>query len=325
MALIDLCLPLRGPSLAQQSELKIDLSGTLISVKLPDSDDGVIRNGPKCQTDNLYDLPFGRWRNDDPYETEGFGLFNCEWQFHRLFLSDSTADVGFGLSVFHLPEFQSLFRPRRLECAIERLIYTTPFLSTQKSGESRLNWQVIDGPNQWIRYEYIGCRRRYEATEHVGVLWHLPLTDKHLLSVRFRFIYRSKNQLVRKKCAELMSMIMESFRVELSNDALQQKRVAQEAYPYEKISTSLPPYTFETPEILIRHDLIGKVSEQINHDSSYPDHLFEKLVEEADMKQRAYADEVRDRILKSHLRFGELEQQDYENHLANQRKSAEVG
>lgn len=318
MSFLDLCLPPIGPNLHRLSERKINLSGTSISVKVPDNN---YWPEPKSETEaqsyNLYDMEFYRWKKLYKFEPENRCMLARAWQYKRTFARGSTAKVELSVEIARMPEFQSLFRPRRLECAIERMIYAKPHFSTQESGKNRLNWQIVDGGNRWIRYDYMGSGWEYNGAEHVGAVWHYPLTDEHLLSVVFRFIYRSKSELARKKCTELMELVMKSFRVELSADALRQKAAMEAAYPYEKLSASLPPYTFETAKVLNRYDLIGKISEQIDHDTSYPDDKFEELVKAADFKQRKHSKDVRRRVLRSHLRFEELERQDYERYISS--------
>lgn len=319
MSFLDLCLPPIGPNLHRLSERKINLSGTSISVKVPDNNYWPEPGGePEVQSYNLYDMEFSRWKKLHKFEPERFFLLARAWQYKRMFVGGITAQIELSVEVSRLPDFQSLFRPRRLECAVERCIYATPNFSTQKSGKNRLEWRVTEGDNRWVRYGYIGGRALYNCKEHVGVVWQMPLTDEHLLSVVFRFIYYSDSHAARKRCTELMEFVMKSFRVELSADALRQKAAMEAAYPYEKLSASLPPYTFETAKVLNRYDLIGKVSEQIDHDTSYPDDKFEELVKAADFKQRKHSKDVRRRVLRSHLRFEELERQDYERYISSQ-------
>jgi len=320
MSLLDFCLPPIGSNLHRFSERKINLSGTSISIIVPDNNCYPAPGGePEIQSYNLYDLKFSRWKKLHKFEPERFGLLGRAWEYKRILnVNGSVADARFHVNVIRMPEFQSLFRPRRLECAIERLIYATPNFSTQESGKNRLDWQIFDGLNRWIRYGYVGERALYNCKEHVGVVWQMPLTDEHLLSVVFRFIYYSDSHVARKRCSELMELVMKSFRVELSADAVRQKAAMEAAYPYEKLSASLPPYTFETAKVLNRYDLIGKVSEQIDYDTSCPDDKFDALVKEADLKQRKHSKDVRRRVLRSHLRFEELERQDYARYISSQ-------
>lgn len=320
MSFLDLCLPPIGPNLHRLSERKINLSGTSISIKVPDNNCWPEpKSEIEAQSYNLYDMEFFRWKKLHKFEPEKNCVLARAWQYTRLLFSDGlVAKVEFAVYVVRMSEFQSLFRPRRLECAIERLIYATPNFSTQESGKNRLDWMLVDDGSLWARHRYVEFENDHNGRGHVGEIRYLPITDEHLLVARFRFFYHSKSELARKKCTELMELVMKSFRVELSADALRQKAAMEAAYPYEKLSASLPPYTFETAKVLNRYDLIGKVSEQIDHDTSYPDDKFEELVKAADFKQRKHSKDVRRRVLRSHLRFEELERQDYERYISSQ-------
>lgn len=115
---------------------------------------------------------------------------------------------------------------------------------------------------------------------------------------------------------ELEGVVMNSVQVELSGDARRQKGAAECAYPHEALSRSLPPYEFEKAELLDELDVIRKVSASLDHDSSISEAAFDKLVKEAIQKQHEEVEEVRQRILASHLRFDELEEQDYANSIS---------
>ena len=135
------------------------------------------------------------------------------------------------------------------------------------------------------------------------------------MSVRFRFIYHSKSKLVRKKCTELMELVMKSFRVELSADAVRQKAAMEAAYPYEKINSHLPAYEYETIKVLSEWEIADRVSEQLNHDFEFGSKKFADLCDKAEREQALRVQEVRDRLLKTHLRFEELERQDYQRYI----------
>lgn len=318
MSFLDLCLPPIGPNLNRLSERKINLSGTSITLKVPDNNYWPEPGGePETQSYNLYDMEFFRWEKEDLFEPESYCLLARAWQYKRILTRGYSTKVQVAVEVVRLPEFQSLFRPRRLECAVERIIYATPHFSTQKSGKNRLNWQIVDRDSRWVRYEYIGSGGAYDGAEHVGVVWNLPLTDEHLLRVRFRFIYHSDSELARKKCTELMELVMKSFRVELSADALRQKAAMEAAYPYERINPHLPPYEYEIIEVLSEWEMADKVGAQLNYDFSNGYQKFADLSDKAEKEQALRVQEVRDRILKTHLRFEELERQDYERYISS--------
>jgi hypothetical protein len=318
MSFLDSFCPLWGPNIKRRLERRINLSGTSIILDVPDNNDYPCPEAePESQAINLYDLNYSRWESTDHFESERFGLLGRAWQYKRRLIGGNVADVRMNISVFRMPEFQSLFRPRRLECAVERLIFATPNFSTQESGKNRLNWQIAEGSNRWVQFEYKGETALYGCKEHMGVVRLLPLSDEHLLSVVFRFIYYSDSEIARKKCLALMDTIMASFRLTLSEDAIRQKNEVEKLYPYEKISAHLPPYEFETVKVLSEWEIADKVGEQLNHD--FPDGFkqLEKLCAIEEAKQELKIKEVREHVLESHMRFEELERQDYEKYIFN--------
>src|SRR5690606_17670322 len=146
------------------------------------------------------------------------------------------------------------------------------------------------------------------AEECYESVWHMPISDQHLLTVRFDQVIRKKRTRLAEVYQTIIDKVMNSFEVKLSPDAQAQQRLAKETYPHEALSASLPPYEFEEIELLERLELINLVSEENDHDFSIPDDVFEAQVQQKNRNQLQLAKEIKERTLASHLRFKTTEQ-----------------
>lgn len=202
-----------------------------------------------------------------------------------------------------MPEFSNLFHPRHLECAVERYIYTA-HTAYRIPGECRKNWQVkaING-TQWVSYKSTGYAGFRSAEACYESVWHTPITDDHLLTVRFDQVIRKKRTRLAEVYQKIIDQVMNSFEIDLSPDAKSQQTKIQVQYPNERLNERLPPYDFEDFDLLERLELINLVSAENNHDLSIPDNIFEAQVQKKDREQKQRAKDIKERILASHLRF----------------------
>src|SRR5690606_21255371 len=245
-----------------------------------------------------------RFDEDEIAEPGSLGLLLKYWEFTGIPVLDGTGELGdmrLAVSIESMAEFSSLFRPRRLECAIERFIYTSSD-AYRLSGKCRMNWRVttING-SVWANYQstgYAGFRNAEECYESV---WHMPISDQHLLTVRFDQVIRKKRTRLAEVYQTIIDKVMNSFEVQLSSDAQAQQRVAKENYPDETLSESLPPYEFETFEPDNEYELMSKISAQHNFELQHEE--VKRLWEAEKQRQREVVNDTRTRVIASHLHF----------------------
>ena len=303
----------KGPSLRHLEEHVFNLSGAQIKFFAPEHyHDAIAATVPRNGHFNLYDTKlFNRFEEENLSEPPVLWLKLKRWRFKGIPLLDGTGvlgDLTMEVTVSDMPEFSTLFHSRHLERAVERYIYSSSD-AYRISGECRMNWRVttING-SVWVNYQstgYAGFRNAEECYESV---WHTPISDQHLLTVRFDQVIRKKRTRLAEVYQTIIDKVMNSFEVKLSPDAQSQQRVAKENYPDESLSESLPPYEFEEIELLERLELIDLVSKENNHDFSIPDDVFEAQVQQKDHNQLQLAKEIKERTLASHLRFRATEQ-----------------
>src|SRR5690606_14272307 len=147
---------------------------------------------------------------------------------------------------------------------------------------------------------YVGLHRAVECYESV---WHTPITDQHLLTVRYDQVISKKRTRLAETYQNIIKLVMNSFTIQLSQDAQAQQAAVKAQHPDERLSEFLPPYEFETVDLLERLELINLVSEENNHDMSISDDVFVAQVQQKDRDQKQQAKNVKEQILKSHLRF----------------------
>lgn len=301
----------KGPDLKRLERHKILASGTEITYLAPKHNDSGIPAYPVTpKALNLYDSTvFGRYEEKDLTEPASFGATLKHWEFTGIPLLDGTGELGemtFEVSIENMPEFASLFRSRHLECAVERYIYAA-YTSYRIPGQCRMDWKVHTINNVvWVNYHsngYPGFRNAEECYESV---WHTPITDQHLLTVRFDQVIRKKRTRLAEVYQNIINKIMSSFEIQLSSDAQSQLDAVKANFPDETLNETLPPYEFEEVDILERLDLINQVSAENNHDLSIPDDVFEAQVQKKDRDQKRKAKDIKEKILASHLRFKEM-------------------
>ena len=296
----------KGPDLRNLETHLFNLSGTRVKFRAPAHyHDAIGATPPHKENVNLYEQDlFDRLDEEDLAEPPSYPLELKYWRFKGVPILDGTGvlgDMRLHVSIQHLPEFISLFRPLHLECAVERCIYSSPN-AYKNSGQCRLDWQVreING-SDWVGY------RSHHLTTDEGCgyesVWHTPITDEHLLTVRFNQGIGKKRTRLAEVYEKIIDLVMGSVKIQLSSDAKAQQAYIKQLYPDERLSEYLPPYQFEEIELLEELDLINLISAENNHDLSIPDDIFDAQVQQKDQEQRRRAEETRSKILASHLRF----------------------
>ncbi|WP_027330768.1 hypothetical protein [Marinimicrobium agarilyticum] len=258
---------------------------------------------------NIYDdALFSRFYEDNAAEPPRMELAVKWWEYTGLPILDGTGYLGqirFRIFLNRMPEFSSLFRPKNLECAVERYIYTSPS-STRYPGTNRLDWRIADiNGSRWVNYGMIGWTAMYSAEEVYTSFWQIPITDEHLLTVEFVQVIALKRTNLKQVFQKVIDAVMNSFTIELSSDAAAQKARVEKEYLGETLSKSLPPYEFDHLEALTGLEMVQKVSESLNHDLSIPKADFDEIVAKEEKKQEEELKAIRERVLQSHLRFFE--------------------
>lgn len=296
----------KGPSLKHLEEHLFNLSGTRVKFLAPKHYHHSIPAAPANNGDfNLYEKElFKRFEEDDLSEPSTLWLKFRRWEFTGMPLLDGTGFLGgmtMGLTIQHMPEFESLFSPKKFECAIERYIYTSPD-TYRDSGACRLDWKLVKFNNLlWVSYysDHMRDKDGYACQS----LWHIPITDQHMFTVCFNQTITKRRTRLPQIYQAIINQVMSSFEIQLSSDAQSQRDYIKTNYPDEQLSEALSPYEFEEVEILERLELINQVSAENNHDFSIPDDVFEAQVQGKDRDQKRKAKNIKEHILASHLRF----------------------
>jgi hypothetical protein len=298
----------KGPDLKRSEQHSISVSGTRIAFSAPPHD-AIQATPPLSGSFNLYDAShFGRFNKTDQVEPASFTLELKDWRFNGIPLLDGTGVIGdmkFKVSIVSMPEFASLFHPRHLECAVERYIYTA-YTAYRIPGECRQNWRVIKiNGKEWVNYESMGYPGYRNAEECYESVWHTPITDQHLLTVRFDQVIRKKRTRLAEIYESIIDRVMNSFEIQLSSDAQSQQQYIRQKFPNEGLSKNLPPYEFEEFELDNEYELIGNISAQ--HNFELPHEKVKRLWEIEKKRQRQMQKETRARVVESHLRFKSVE------------------
>ena len=298
------------PDLKSLERHEIIASGTVITFCAPKhNDSGITANPVLTKKINLYDPTFfGRYEDKDLTEPASYGATLKHWEFTGVPVLDGTGELGdmmFHVTISDMPEFASLFRPRHFECVIERCIFTSPH-AYRISGECRMNWNVRTLNNiPWVNYRSNGYAEFRSAEECYESVWHTPITNQHLLTVRFDQVIRKKRTSLAESYETIIDRVMNSFEIQLSSDAQSQQQYIRQKFPNEGLSKNLPPYEFEEFELDNEYELIGNISAQ--HNFELPHEEVKRLWEIEKKRQRQMQKETRARVVESHLRFKSVE------------------
>ncbi len=305
----------KGPNLRELEEYKIDLSGISIRLKMPYSNVRPYFEKQYRQSKNLYDKSiYHSSKHNDPLKPPELGLVVNGWRYKGFTLFDN--ELGrmlLDISVAHMPDFCSLFRQRRFECAIERYIYLTELYSA--AGKSRINFESQNINNiDWAHYE---CHASEDASIGFQSVWQTPLTDEHLLTVFFSQSGEFAKTGLKIAFSDLMNMIMSSLSIEWPEDILRQKNDVKNSYPCESFPENLPLYKCEYYDPIDGLDLARKVSAKYNHEIT-PDmqESFDAEVSQLEELEKQKQQATHQKNLDHHMRFEELEAEDRKRYLA---------
>ena len=295
----------KGPDLTHKEKYVFDLSGSHLEIVTPHSN---YKKMPDRLTSrfsgNIYDLAemsdAATGSKARTYRSLGCGA--RYWRFSGLpIFQPELASLKLGVSVAHFPEFGSLFRPRRFEKAIERRLYCGDGTAT-KSYTNRANWLLCDKAHWlWVSYEIIQDITRRGLGD---VYWCTPISDEHMLTLHFEKSFFSKNaETLEKAFKPVIDCVTNSIKFTPSSDAIQQRKEAQEQYPHEKLSESMPPYVFDRVEVQDEVYIFTQVSKK--HSDSWTYEQIDKEAKRIHKQQQKEAMELEEKILASHLAFDE--------------------
>lgn len=256
----------KGPNLRRLREIKLDLSGTQFMFRVPlHSEHGIIfRERPSRY--NLYDPSAYEQSDLFPGELSHFSCYSTAWKFTGLpGVQGRLGVLEMGVGLYHFPNGTNLFRPNVMEEALEAEL--APFYGPESkrinSYRSRCNWQVISiNGNEWLYFEIIKIDPRGSESRHHR--WSMPTSKEHFLVVSFResaFGRLTMTPGLKRQCARLRHLIMESTQLTLSPSAQAEKAEAAAQWPDESYSESLPELWPEKGPIQTMSDFEREIAE----------------------------------------------------------------
>lgn len=296
-----------GPSLRRLKHYEWNLSGTHLAFDaLKHNYDRIPERGKRDADINLY-APhnYGRVHDNSLYEPAKLKLVSSQWLYRGFpVLHGLLGEVYFSVNVVHCSEFSSLFRPRHLECAIERFLFAARGCGIlQESGVTRLNWQVRRlGDLQWVNYGYQGALWLHApAEEAYGSVWQTPISSEHLLTFIFKGVIRKPGTRLREVYSQVESTVMQTVELSLSEQSLAERDEVRRQYPDEALPESLPPYEFEEFEPMDVMDIARMYGKKYRGIKEYEE--FSHEIDEEEKRQKRKAKEIREKVMQSHLRF----------------------
>ncbi|WP_444993989.1 hypothetical protein [Aliikangiella sp. IMCC44359] len=307
-----------GPDLVNLEHHEVNLSGTTIRFDAPYHRDAVADYGCKDNRINLYNKSaMGRFSGNSLSQIKGLAVRKKNWSYTRTHLFNRFGrDLGltrFFVRGIYLPDFSSLFRPRRFEAGVEAYIFDEYFSAVA----CRRDYQLLNfnGTN-WAHFkEY-----KDKELDQVDYFYATPVTDEHLLMVSFDNTVYEDNTKVPQLHNELADLIMSSFQVELSEDAKAQQAEAQQNYPYEKLSTSLPALAFDYVSVEAEFECMVRLRGEHPEYDDLPYEEFQKIGQ-ADLAAQGKKRDEFDAAIRQGIidKFKQLEAEDYQRYMAEQK------
>ncbi|WP_444996521.1 hypothetical protein [Aliikangiella sp. IMCC44359] len=308
-----------GPDLVNLEHHEVNLSGTTIRFDAPYHNhySAPELNYRKTQI-NLYDKSRLAGVSGRSLSKIRAVYIRDKWWGHRksrLFgRFPSLGRTQFFVCAIHFPQFKNLFRPRRLEASIEAYVYDE---CSNTRSPSRRDYELLNlNGVDWAHF------KAYEDKDldQVDYFYATPVTDEHLLMVSFHNTVYEDNTKVPQLHSELADLIMSSFQVELSEDAKAQQAKAQQNYPYEKLSPTLPPCSFEIRFVETEFECMKRIIGEHPEYDDLPDEEFHQIcqadIAEQEKKRGAFKESIRQGIID---KFKQLEVEDYQRYMAGQK------
>ncbi|WP_444997742.1 hypothetical protein [Aliikangiella sp. IMCC44359] len=307
-----------GPDLVNLEHHEVNLSGTTIRFDAP------YHNHYSAPELNYRETRINLYDKGELFRISGRSLSKIRavhirgktWGHRKSRLFGRFPSLGrtkFFVCAIHFPQFKNLFRARRLEAGVEAYIFDECFSAVA----CRRDYQLLNfnGTN-WAHFkEY-----KDQDLDQVDYFYATPVTDEHLLMVSFHNTVYEDNTKVPQLHSELADLIMSSFQVELSEDARAQQAKAQQNYPYEKLSTSLPTLAFDYVSVEAEFECMKRIIGEHPEYDDLPDEEFHQICQADLAAQEKKRDEFDAAIRQGIIdKFKQLEAEDYQRYMAEQK------
>lgn len=255
----------KGPSFSFAKRVSFNISGTQMEFRAPSHRYRYvsIRDFQERLTLDFNDMNFESYKSG--LLGEGSWRYcmivNRAWDFYGPWFTGPIADMRMTVSILTPTEPNpnvSFFHPRAFEQAVGDFL-TSRFSLDMREGRSQynapINWQPITHlPSMAARLDVMPDEH-VNRVEDIIEYFFLPLNDQHLLQIRFiprQNLNKSlaeRDKLVdRSTMAQLRDDILDSLKITLSPEALQQQASALEGLEDTSLIKSYPPIKWTTPE-----------------------------------------------------------------------------
>lgn len=247
------------PGLNSPEQLNINLSGSMLSLKLPPhySFDGFDADCDPIEAMNIYDpTDYG----GDPVGTAVFNnkrFISRDWEFFgpltRLRYIGSISFVAVVERIDSLPEGMSCFNPNHFEQVINRLMFKmgpeTPQIAKKVAP---VNWHIEEKNGcLWVCYEMHkaddGDPNSFAPSQFSSYAV-TPLDDHHYIRLMFHNLGYKPAEYSNRFVNSVRDKVLNSVTLTLSEYAQQRKAEVQSQCPGETISQQRQPYNWVYPE-----------------------------------------------------------------------------
>ena len=247
------------PGLNTPEQLNINLSGSVLSLKLPPhySSDGFEAHCDPIETMNIYD-PTGY--DGDPV---GTAVFNSKWFISRdwevfgpltqLQFDGLISFVAVVERIDSLPEGMSCFNPNHFEQVINRLIFKMgPENPTSAKRVAPVNWRTEEKNGcLWLYYEIHKAEDgdpESFAPSQFSSYAVTPLDDHHYIRLMFHNLGYKPAEYSNRFVNSVRDKVLNSVTLTLSEYALKRKAEVQARWPNATMSQQRSPYNWIYPE-----------------------------------------------------------------------------
>ncbi|MGH1373170.1 MAG: hypothetical protein ACRBBW_14105 [Cellvibrionaceae bacterium] len=275
------------PQRDQFETVKIDLSGTKLSLKLPPhSSMGSFAEDPIPTKVNIFNEQ--QYTTDDhvpDWQREGvsfYTLINRDWELRGpIWRERPYGKVSFYVGVNKqetLPSSMSCFNPAHLEQLVRRHIYFGgPACPGSYKTIAPVNWKVHQDQCTWLYYEAhrdfrereITPENAYEQANLYNYLF-IPLSQSHYIDISFRYLGYAPAEYCLENMNRLRDQVLAHINCQLSTSAQQELATAKQRWPEATASTTREPEQWTYPEWREPNHLKGEIGTVILKPGSPP-------------------------------------------------------
>jgi hypothetical protein len=305
---------LRGPRTDKLCQRQIFLSGSKVVFEVPPNNHPRHPFRPLPSSFNIYD-PDEYWADGSTVAPlYSIALYKDDWCFKGWpILEGEVGWVEMGVFLLHTKEFGSVFDPLRMQKAIERFIYMDDGPGAGRFHTvARCDWSVrgING-TEWVHYDN-------QIHDHQRALWHTPLSDEHILTVSMKYYTYRESEKLGRELARFGQEVVDTFVVDLSDDARESKDGAARRHPERKFPSSLGQLRWQEKPVEDEFTILTRLLKERRPDNQYyekPDgsidherenqeyRLLEKEIREIVKEQEKTLQKTMERTLANHLEF----------------------